>query len=132
MASRLIDEVVRFTNVAGTEQKIYKVPTGEVAIVHKLAVVNTDDILNARVNVWVSPSGGAVPAPGDVDHFVNDQTVGAKETFLTPASGRVLPSGATIYADVDDGAGGNFQNKVNLTLSATLITQSRAGTGTTA
>lgn len=132
MATREFDEVVQHVNLAGTEQQIYLAPGGEVAVIQKLQAINTDTSTNCLVNVWVSPSGGTTPAPGDKDHCIRDYVLAAKETKSFAQAARKLPPGGTVYVDVSDSTGGNFQSSVNFTLSGVLITQSRAATGTSA
>ncbi len=132
MAVNEFDEAVQHVNVAGTEQKIYEAAAGEVAIVQKLAAINTDTSTNCVVNVWISPSGGTTPAQGDVDHYIRDYTLAGGETKVFSASGRKIPAGGTVYVDVETPTGGNFQSSVNFTLSGVIVTQSRAATGTSA
>jgi len=132
MAVREFEEVVQHTTAAGTEQKVYEGPGGEVAVIQKLQAVNTDTSTNCVVNVWVSPSGASSVAPGDDDHCIVDYILTAKETKSFAQAARKIPEGGTVFVDVADSTGGNFQSSVNFTLSGVLITQSRAATGTSA
>ena len=132
MATREFDEVVQLVNAAGTEQKVYESPAGEVANVQKLVVINTDTTANCEVSIWFDQDGGSAVAQGDASQFIVNELISARETRVLRAAGRKLAPGGQIYADVRAAGGGNFQSATNIHISGVLVTQSRPATGTSA
>lgn len=132
MSIRQIGERVQLISAAGTEQKVYEAPAGEVLIISKLAAVNTNTSANCVVNVWIDQDGGSSVAPGDVSHFVVDEPVSMDDTVPFPAAGINLAPGGQIYASVATPAGANFQSSVNIIVSGVLVSQARKATGTSA
>lgn len=130
MATRLFDEVVQLINIAGTEQKVYEPPAGEVAIIQKLQAINTDTSANCIVHAWIDQDGGSAVAQGDASQFLRTEPLSALETKPLPAAGRKIAPGGQLYFDVSTPAGGNFQSAVNIHVSGVLVTQVRAATGT--
>lgn len=131
MASRDIYESVQITSAAGTPQKIYEPKEGEVLIVQKCLLVNTDTTANGYVNLWIDGNGGSSVAFGDLSHVIVDKVVQARETVVVSIPGLKVPDGGQMYADAKAAlAGGNFQNKINVILGGVTVTQSATSFGT--
>lgn len=132
MTIEQVEETFQLSSASGTVSNIYTCPAGKVFLIQKLLVINTDPSASATLNLWIDPDGGT-SALLDKNHFYVEQTIGAEKTVTVPATGRNIPPGGTLAAEVADAAGtADFTNKVNITLSGNLIEQSTSATGTSA
>lgn len=132
MTIREFDETFQITETAGTAQVVYTAPAGEVAIIQKLQLINTDTSANCVVNVWLDPDGGGSVADGDANHLYVELALTARETKPLSGAGRKIPPGGQVVAEVTQAGGGNFQSACNVHVSGVLVSQSNAATGTSA
>lgn len=131
MTIREIDEVVQHTTVAGTAQKIYEAPPGEVLIIHRCDTNNTNTTAACLYSVWLDQDGGSSVSDGDASEIVSRKGLLAKEKQPVGIAGRRLAPGGQIYVDVRAAdITSNFQSSVNFHISGVLVGQDKPATGT--